>query len=185
MKKVIIGILLSAVLLGLAACGGPEPSNADQVITRGTVKNTEAAVPQAQNGTEANAGFAAFQAEGVALIPGEAFQADALSEPASVYQAPSCAIEGTDNVYDYGTFELTAFDDGSGETIYSIYFKDPAAATPEGLSLGDGVEKVTELYGTDYQAEGTAYQYTSGKTLLSIIIQNDTVVSIEYRLITE
>ena len=108
-----------------------------------------------------------------------------LPEPESVTQVPSCAIEGTDNVHNYGSFELTAFDDGSGEVIYSIYLLAPSAMTPEGLTLGDEAGKVTEAFGEDYELDGNAYLYTSGRTQLSIIVQNDTVVSIEYRLIVE
>ncbi len=117
------------------------------------------------------------------LTPGEAFDASALPDADDVYTVPSCAVEGSDNVYNYTTFEVTAYDAGDGEVTYSIYLIDPNITTPEGLALGDGVDKVTELYGDGYEQDGTAMIYTRGETKLSIILQDDVVVSIEYLLI--
>ena len=98
-----------------------------------------------------------------------------------MYQVPSCAVEGTDNVYNFGGFEITAFAENGSERIYSVYFIDPNLTTPEGLALGDGVQKVTELYGEDYAQDGAALVYTAGDTQLIVIVENDVVVSIEYR----
>jgi hypothetical protein len=39
------------------------------------------------------------------------------------------------------------------------------------------------LYGESYAQEGTAYVYTSGNTILSILVQNDTITSIEFRMV--
>lgn len=180
MKRILALMMAFAMLLCLAACGDDAPAGENLEITRGTApaKDTEA---PGDSGVQDTA-FQPFQVDGVELVPGEPFQADALGEPESVYQAPSCAIEGSDNVYNYGSFELTAFDDGSGETIYSIYFVDPALATPEGLCLGDDAAKALELYGENYQEDGTARVYTNGNCKLFLIVENETVVSIEYRL---
>ena len=94
---------------------------------------------------------------------------------------PSCAIEGTDNLYDYGTVEVTAFNDGDGEIIYSVYIKDANTPTDEGLYIGDTLEQVSAIYGTDRTENGNELVYTAGKTLLVIIVENDTVTSIEFR----
>ena len=122
-----------------------------------------------------------FTFEGVALTPGTVYDAAALPEPISVYQVPSCAIEGTDNLYDYGTVEVTAFNDGDGEIIYSVYIKDANTPTDEGLYIGDTLEQVSSIYGTDRTENGNELVYTAGKTLLVIIVENDTVTSIEFR----
>lgn len=182
MKKIMSLVLIFAMLLCLTACGDDAPTGENLEITRGTspVKDTEA--PAQGGSTLQDTAFQPFQVDGVKLVPGEPFQADALGEPESVYQAPSCAIEGSDNVYNYGSFELTAFDDGSGETIYSIYFVDPALATPEGLCLGDDAAKAQELYGENYREDGTARVYVNGDSQLFLIVENETVISIEYRL---
>ena len=183
MRKMIAMLALLALTVALAACGADANVNEDLVITRGT---EAAEITQETQAAEevAAAKIYSFTAEGVELIPGAAFDPAVLPEAASVYTVPSCAIEGTDNVYNYETFEVTAYNDGTGEVIYSIYIIDPNISTPEGLALGDSLDRVVELYGDGYVVSGTAYDYSSEGTMLSIIIQGDTVASMEYRMIT-
>lgn len=186
MKK-LIAILLSAMLvLGLCACGGNAQED-EQVITRGTEAKTTPAAPTETEaaGEAAKAEFADFQFEGKELNVGEKFDPTVLPEANSVYQVPSCAIEGTDNVYSYDHFEITAYDDGTNELIYSIFFVTPDVKTPEGLALGDGMDQVLALYGEGYEQVGTAYNYYCGDAMLSVLVQNDVVFSIEYRMVTE
>ena len=184
MRKTIAMLALLAITFVLAACGADANVNEDLVITRGTETAEMAQETQAAEEVAA-AKIYSFTAEGVELIPGAAFDPAVLPEAASVYTVPSCAIEGTDNVYNYETFEVTAYNDGTGEVIYSIYIIDPNISTPEGLALGDSLDRVVELYGDGYVVSGTAYDYSSEGTMLSIIIQGDTVASMEYRMITE
>lgn len=184
MKKLIAILLAMMLVLSLAACGAEEEPNEDLVITR--APEADATEAPAEGGEEAPAvdeGTFTFVFDGVELIPGAAFDPAALREATSIYEVPSCAIEGTDNVYNYETFEITAYDDGTGEVIYSIYFLDPSLTTTEGLALGDDAAKVTELYGENYVEEGTAYVYTRTDSQLFVIVENGSVVSIEYRMI--
>ena len=183
MKKLIAVLALLVLVFALAACGSEAEQNADLVITRAT---EETQIAEAENvQADAVREEFCFIAEGVELIPGADFDPTVLPEAASLYTVPSCAIEGTDNVYNYETFEITAYDDGTGEVIYSIYIIDPNITTPEGLALGDGLDRVLELYGDDYQMNGAAYDFYGTETMLSIIIQNEAVASIEYRMITD
>ena len=115
------------------------------------------------------------------LTPGQAFDAAALPEANSVYQVPSCAIEGTDNVYNYGTIEVTAFDDGNGEVIYSVYIMDANTPTNEGLYIGDTLDHIVAAYGEDYTREGNQITYQKGDTLLIIILGGEYVQSIDFR----
>ena len=185
MKKTIAMLLALLLMLSLAACGAEEEPNADLVITRAPEEATEATetTPEETEAPEEKAqGPFAFEYEGVKLLPGMAFDASVLPKADAVYTVPSCALEGTDNVYNYTAFEITAFDDGYGEDVYSIYLMDPNVATPEGLAQGDDEAKIVELYGEDYVQEGTSYVYTRESTILSIIVQDGVVISIEYRL---
>lgn len=178
-------LLALLLILALAGCGAEEEPNADLVITRApeeSTEATEAAIEETEAPEEKAAGPFAFEYEGVKLLPGMAFDASVLPKADSVYTVPSCALEGTDNVYNYTAFEITAFDDGYGEDVYSIYLMDPNVATPEGLALGDDEAKIVELYGEEFAQEGTAYVYTRESTILSIIVQDGAVISIEYRL---
>ena len=185
MKKLIVMLLAALLVLSLAACGAEAESNADLMITRAPESADEAAVggeeAPAEAEDKAEAPFV-FVYGSVSLVPGADFDASALPAADSVYTVPSCALEGTDNVYSYGDFELTAFDEGKGEQIYSVYFLSPDLTTPEGLALGDDAAKILELYGEDYQQDGNAYVYTREGTILSVIAQDGVVTSIEYRL---
>ena len=183
MRKLIAMLALLVLVFALAACGSEADQNADLLITRATEETQIAEVENVQ--AEAVKEEFCFVAEGVELIPGADFDPAALTEAASLYTVPSCAIEGTDNVYNYETFEITAYDDGTGEVIYSIYIIDPNTTTPEGLALGDNLDRVLELYGDNYQVNGAAFDFYGTETMLSIIIQNDAVASIEYRMITD
>lgn len=185
MRKLIAMLALLVLVAALAACGSEAELNEDLVITRGTEAAEEMENVQADDAKADDViREYSFLADGVELVPGAGFDPAVLPEAVSVYTVPSCAIEGTDNVYNYGTFEVTAFDEGSGEQIYLIYIIDPNITTPEGLALGDSLDRMLELYGDSYVQSGSAYEYTGGSTMLSIIVQNDVVASIEYRMIT-
>ena len=189
MKKLIALLMAALMILSLAACGNSADPDDIPAITQGKdeAEDTPAAPEQQENqqqeNTPAAQGVYSYTYEGVELVPGAPFDPSVLPAADSVFEVPSCAIEGTDNLYNYGTFELTAFNDGTGEVIYSIFFIDPNITTDEGLALGDDVTKMVELYGESYTQEGTAYVYTSGNTILSILVQNDTITSIEFRMV--
>ena len=190
MKKLFALMLAVMLVLSLAACGSNEVANPELVITRAPeadTKETEAPVEATEapavEATEAPVAeeLYFFVYEGVEIIPGAAFDPAALPEAESLYTVPSCALEGTDNVYNYGGFEVTAFAENGSEFVYSVYLMDPNIATAEGLALGDEMSKVLQLYGEDYAEEGAAIVYTRGETMLYIIAQDDVVISIEYR----
>lgn len=181
MKKLLVMLLALAMLLTLAACDGathPLDTTAPTQTDPAADTQPETTAPAAEEGF-------CFTLEGVALVPGTDYDASVLPEPASVYQVPSCAIEGTDNVYSFNAVEVTAFFDGTTEIIYAIAILDPNVCTDEGLYLGDSVDRALELYGEDYQENGTAMVYTKGQTKLTLIVQNGYVVDIEFSWITQ
>ena len=192
MKKFIAVLLAMLMMLSLAACGETDKPQETAVPP---VTEAPATEPSATEEGELDGGFDigvvpvdpfVFTFNGVTLIPGAVYDAAALPEPTSVYQVPSCAIEGTDNVYNFNdAVEITAFNDGSQEIIYSIAIFDPNVCTDEGLYLGDDMARVIELYGEDYTENGTAMVYTKGNTELTIILQNGFVVDMEFKWITE
>ena len=165
MRKFYAFIMVILLLATLSACGE-------------AASKTENSEP-----TTKVEGFA-YTFSDVKLFVGDVFNPEALPEAESVYQVPSCAIEGTDNVYNYGTFELTAFNDGEKETIYSIYFVDANTPTDEGLYLGDSIAQMESIYGTEYQQNGSEIVYTKGNSKLIFIVQSDFIISIEFRMAT-
>lgn len=181
MKKLVCFLLSVVLLLSLAACGGAETPPAAGNDTPAPSDST----PVEEQKKPEDVFHFIWLDEGVKLIPGNAFDPSALPDSNDMFEVPSCAIEGTDNVYSYDAFELTAYNDGTGEVIYSIYLLDPNATTAEGLYLGDDRATVEKLYGTDYQDVDGELVYTKGATELRIILEDDLVSSIEYRMVTE
>lgn len=176
MKKYLALLLVLVLTLSLAACQEAKP-------------NTTTTQPSVNTPTETGDGTTpvsitaySFDANGVTLVPGAAFEIGSLPEAASVFEVPSCAIEGTDLLYNYETFELTAYNDGSGPVIYSVFLVDANITTPEGLAIGDSTARVTELYGSNCEIVDNQITYTAGDTLLIILTQDDFVTSIEYRM---
>lgn len=202
MKNKILLILLALAMLALCACGDKSPvgTEASTVPTDTTVQTTgettqpettettvpettEATVPATTLPMVLEEGFS-FAVEGVVLTPGAAFDPSQLPQPNEVYQVPHEKIEGGDNVYCYDGFEVTAYNDGTGEVIYAIWLTDSNVATMEGLARGDNGAKVDELYGTDYEGDPTARTYYLGNTMLSILLHEDVVIDILYLWIT-
>lgn len=185
MKKIISILLTLVLLLAMAACSSDATDSAQtpngKTSNSNTPGNAGNATGSASEPAQAGEGFG-LTFHDVKLVPGAAFDASALPEAASVMQVPSCAFEGTDNAYNYEAFELTAYNEGNGEVIYSIYLLDPNTATDEGLYLGDSLSRAEELYGTEYVKEDTQVTYTSGNTMLILLLQGDSVFSIEYRM---
>lgn len=188
MIKKIFVLLLAVMILCLTACGQEEPNDVPQITIGAQQPNDNKTagndVPETFHAADSGEAFA-FTSNGVTLIPGAAFDASKLPEATSTYEVPSCALEGTDNVYNYDAFEVTAFDEGKGEFIYSIYLIDPNLTTPEGLALGDSLKKAVDLYGSDYTEEDGTCIFESAGTQLVLILQEESIISIEYRLVTE
>lgn len=191
MKKMIAFILALVLALCLTACQeepantttkGPDPTGE---ATLGCTETTGPAQTDPVGTTAAPAAISfSFVYDNKELVPGAAFDVAALPQASFVYEVPSCAIEGTDKVYNYQTIEVTVFDDGTGPVIYSIFVVDANTSTPEGLYLGDDISRMTELYGKDYQVDGSQYTYTNEEVMLVILIKNDFVSSIEYKMVT-
>ena len=182
MKRIFAILLAAAMIFGLAACSGDD-SGDNRVISRKDATADVTAAPGGDNTTAASAADYTFVTpEGVRITPGQPFDSSALAAAESVYQVQSCAIEGTDNVYNYGDFEVTAFDEGNGEYVYSVYIVTPSASTGEGLSLGDDEARVDELYGGDFTAAASGRVYVLGETKLQLTIEKGTVTGIEYLL---
>lgn len=184
MKKILALVLALTMAFSLAACSQEPADPTDAPKPSETDAPTDAPTNPPETDPPAADDVYAFPFEGTDLVPGAAFDATAFPEADSVYTVPSCAFDGTDNVYNYTDFEVTAYNDGTQEVIYSVYILDPNTATPEGLYLGDSASRVTELYGEDYTEDGSARVYQKGQTQFIVILSNEAVSSIEYRWVS-
>ena len=72
---------------------------------------------------------------------------EALGEPLEQMASPSCVFEGEDRefVYEYGSLYTNPIE--GTDIWFDFYITAPGMATSRGLSVGDTVEKMLELYG--------------------------------------
>ncbi len=124
-----------------------------------------------------------FQYKDLTINLGDELDKDKLGEELNYSETQSCAFEGLDKTYTYEHFEITTNPYKDGDKIGSIYFLDDEVTTIEGLKKGDSLAMMEEIYGKDYALENSVYTYTKGKTELQFLVQDDTIISIEYLLL--
>lgn len=195
---------LTAALAALAAgCGE------DEKVMEGSVQNLDAVKieseggadgaegqegqtdTQAQDGEgqEGNASGAAaqkgylFTASGVTI----AMDVDAapllaqLGEPASYFEAASCAFEGLDKKYTYNGFELDTYPQGEKDCVSMVIIKDDSVTTKEGVTIGDSLEKLQQAYPEGGKEEDGMIVYEKDSMKLCFIMQGEEIAAIEYR----
>lgn len=180
-SKWIVVILACVLLLSFAACGEEQRlvsvESKNEKVTESQDSQVHGSDIVEIDTEEPPFGFSAY---GIVLIPGHVFDASLLPEANSVYAVPNCALDTMDNLYAYDDFELTAYSDGGHEIICSIWLSNPNLATDEGLTFGDGIDRVTQIYGSDREETDTSIVYTRGDTQLSLLMQDGIVVDIQY-----
>ena len=168
MKKSILAIacLLCAILMLTACGGGKEPDDS------GNGGND-------QSGQSSKLVFVYKDTE-IAMKEDAAPIIEALGEPKSYTEAASCAFDGLDKTYYYGSFYLYTYPDGDTDRVNMVVLCDDTITTPEGLCIGDSKDKVESTYGADGYNGVNAYVYTAGDCTLTVIMDNDKVSSIQY-----
>ena len=117
----------------------------------------------------------------IEIIPGKDFQSSALKdEELNFMELSSCAFDGNDKVYTYENMEITVSPLDGKDIVYSIYFLNDRITTKEGVKITDDKETMIETYGENYKNINNKYSYLKGDVLLSFIIENDIIISIEY-----
>ncbi len=181
MKK--ISVLLVTVLLTgcmLVACGNSDNNATNQGASNNQENN------QATNKEEAYTGFT-FKLKGadIQLHAKMASIVDALGEEDNYFESESCAFQGLDKVYTYGSVVISTYPVDKVDYVYSIELKDDTVETPEGIYIGSSKDDVTAAYGTPSSETESAYIYKKGESQLNIMFEGDSVASIVYMAITE
>lgn len=173
-------VLVGLCVLGLlAGCGSDGSSGASKdAASQGG--------PEADSGSEAGAGSMGggyvFEADGVQIaVDGDmAPVAEALGEPSSYFEEPSCAAQGIAKLYTYPGFTVETYPDGDKDLVASVILKDDTVATPEGVDLSMTREQVIEIYGNGGQEAAGSLTYEKGGMKLRFILDGDYIAAIEY-----
>jgi hypothetical protein len=121
-----------------------------------------------------------FSYKEVDVTPGKEFKSESINEKASYFELDSCAFEGNDKVYTYENIEVTSSEMNGKNIVYSVYLLNDAVSTPEGVKITDDKEIMIEKYGENYEYINNEYIYIKSNVALSFIVENDTIISIEY-----
>lgn len=182
-------IVLITVLTG---CGNNTKTIEGDVAVKdnGVKTEVEAAAMQETGAVPQGTEVAAVEYKGYALVyNGVAIEIDAdaapiveqLGEPDAYFEAPSCAFEGIDKIYTYGSMELDTYPMQQKDYVSAIVFKDDIITTTEGIGIGDTVEKMESVYGTGWTDAGGMAVYEKDGMKLCFILEGDNIISVEYR----
>lgn len=129
----------------------------------------------------------AFVCNGVEIQPhGEAAPViEALGEPKSYTEETSCAFEGLDKTYYYGSFYLSTYPMEGKDYVYTLWFADDTVTTAEGIRIGSPQSQVEEAYGADAYNGTNAFEVTAGNSRLTILITDGLVSGVRYEGIPE
>lgn len=106
---------------------------------------------------------------------------EALGEPQSYFEAASCAFEGLDKMYTYGSFEVDTYELNGVDHISCVILKDDMVKTPEGVGLFMTKDDMISAYGENYTEKQGSYVYKKDGMELVFIITGDEIQSITYR----
>ncbi len=137
----------------------------------------------ASAGKESNFQFT-YQGTVITMDEEAAPVTDALGEPQSYTEEVSCAFEGLDKTYYYGSFYLVTYPKEGVDHILRIWFADDSVTTQEGICIGATKADVEKAYGDVFgdQNSGTLIR---GDSKLTFILENDVVMSIQYETVIQ
>jgi hypothetical protein len=168
MKKIIAMLLAAAMMLCFAACDTPETPN-----------NPTDKAPVQDSFTFT------YKGTKIALhAPADQVIA-ALGEPLEYSESTSCAFDGLDKSYKYGSFYLETYPIGDKDYVYGWWFVDDLVETDEGICIGSSKAAVDAAYGAENFNGTNAYTVKKGSGVLTIILEKDVVSSVQYAIITD
>ena len=187
MKKYIAFILCLCMVMTLAACGnGSETKPTDAAPVETTPNNAEVPTDPAGQEDQQEEDFV-FVYNGVEIklyAPAEPI-VEALGEPKKYTESPSCAFNGLDKTYFYGSFYMDTYPEDGKDFVYGWWFADDSVTTQEGLYIGASQAEVEAAYGADSFNGENAYIITRNGGTLTVIVEDGVVTSIQYTIILE
>lgn len=199
MKKMISLLLVLAMVLTFAACGseqtadptkGNDPTQAPAAETKAPEAQTEAPAPETEApATEAPAASGTYTftygSTTISMKQDTAEVLPGLGEPKKYTEEESCAFEGLSKTYFFGSFYLETYPDGDTDRVYCVWLVDDSVTTEEGVYIGASYEDVEAAYGAEYYNGKNAFIIRTANCILTIILENNAVSSIQYTAITE
>ncbi|MBO7548548.1 MAG: hypothetical protein J6T77_01140 [Clostridia bacterium] len=173
MKKTHLILLLAAAVCLMAACNSGENESKPEPVSTEVSGNTAEHTPT---------GYL-FESNGVTFGVGSA-SADVIdklgAQTGEPYTSNSCAFNGKDTVYYFGSFEVSANDETGDFVIYSVYLKDDSVSTKEGAYIGMTPEEVKAIYGEPAESSDGGFSYVKEGMKLNFFLKDGAVSAISY-----
>lgn len=188
MKKKCLAFIIGCLLMaGLAACGEEEVKIVDKSPGENSAE-TDEGTEQKNTSKEDKESLTGYifdvDVDGTTVSVTTDLEMkgvlEQLGEPASYFEAKSCAFEGLDKTYTYDHFRIVTYQDGETDKISSIVFLDDIEETQEGICIGMTKEDMENAYGTEYEENGGMVIYTKDDKHLSFLVKDGVIESIEY-----
>ena len=159
MKRISLLLLAAIMLLSLVGCGSTDidPQEENFSFTYNGIKIT-------------------LGAEAAPII-------DALGEPRSYTEEPSCAFEGMDKTYYYGSFYLSTYPLNGKDFVYSFWFADDSVATEDGIRIGSTKAQMETIFGANCFNGTNSYMQSKGESKVVYLLEDGLIKSIQYELI--
>jgi len=159
MNRIHVMLLAAILLLGLVGCGPAESEPQPKNFTF------------SYNGTQIT-----MHSDADPIIA-------ALGEPKSYTEEPSCAFDGMDKTYYYGSFYLSTYPLDGQDHVKGLWFADDSIATGDGIRIGNTQADVERIFGADCFSGTNAYSQFKGESKLTILLTDGIVSSIQYEAV--
>ncbi len=178
MRRLLTVLLALMLTVSLAACAA-EPAGTTPPAGNGTV-------PPTQDGSETKPTapgkaytFTYGDLQMAVNAPAEPY-ITALGEPLSFTSEESCAFDGEDKTYYYGSFYLQTYPMGNQDFVYCLWLVDDTVSTEEGIYIGATQALVEKAYGAQWYNGRNAFNILTGDCNLLILLEDGVVTSIQY-----
>lgn len=175
MKNVIVVLLCICMAFSLVACG-------NEANNETTPTETTATQPGGSTVSKENFSFTYNGIKIALFAPAEPIIKE-LGEPKNYTESPSCAFNGMDKTYFYGSFYMDTYPMDGKDYVYGWWFADDSVTTKEGIYIGATQADVEKAYGAENFNGDNAYIVTQNEGTLTIIVEDGLVTSIQYAII--
>jgi hypothetical protein len=186
MKYFIILTTITLLCLTLIACGNKTEPSKETVDSNNTQNNEQINQGTGQDDnlttvpTPKNDGYLlTLKNTSIAIDAPMEPIVKSLGEPTQYFESASCAFQGLDKVYTYGSTVIRTYPIDGKDYVLSIQLKDDLISTPEGICIGDGKEKLT-VYGAPKSEDDTAITFEKNGSVLTFILSDGSIQSITY-----
>ena len=176
-RRIILPALAILSICSLCGC------HRDETRPDAYVPKTEFSAKTTDEGVKPSAGngyFFTYDDMDIKVDADAAAVTEALGEPDTYFESPSCAAQGIGKLYGYGDFEIQTYPEGDDDKILYVMLKTDMVSTPEGIDISKSREDVMMAYGDPIEETASSLVYEKGGMKLKFIFDKDDMISIEY-----